>query len=327
MEGELWLPSSEPGEGPDQAPESRVGQPTGLEYPSARRRRIWLPVLASVVVVIGVAVGAVVISGGQSTPGAGIAPAVFVVSATQTTLTQRTADLVFGGSVSTAGHTIPITGTGQARLSEPQQYAATLAFSARGNTFQEKEVFADGHFYLSVTSGGQDISALIPGKHWVEIPIPVGAGSSLGTGTSDPLAQLQLLVAKGNTVASLGTKTIEGVTASGYAVTISRQKQLDAEQSYLSSSGLDAATQQQLAQAAQSFSTPTVDVWFDSSNLLRRMGFVINQTQNGRKIAGDIEMDFVNYGAPVSISVPSPGDVAPFSQFLAAGKGASGSGG
>jgi len=328
MESEFGLPNGDPGGGSAPTPGGAT-QPVGSreDLRPSRRRRARLGLSVAIVVVIGIAVAVVAIPGGPSIPGAGIAPADFVVSATQTTLTQSTADLVFGGSVSTSGHSIPITGSGAAILSSPQQFAATFSFSLPGSTFQEKEVLTDGHLYMGIDSDGHDVSDLIPGKHWVEIPIPVGTSSSLGTGTSDPLAQLRMLVAKGNTVTRLGTKTIDGVTASGYAVTITRQNLLHAEQQYLSSSNFDPATQQQLSQAAQSLPPPSIDVWFDSSKLLRRMGFVINQTQDGHSIASDVQMDFVNYGAPVSITTPSPGDVVSLNQFLAAAKAVSGSGG
>jgi hypothetical protein len=275
------------------------------------------------VILIGIAVGALVLSDRSSR----VSSADFVVSAAQATLAQRTADVVVSGSVSAAGRTVPIAGTGQARLSDPQAFATTIAFSGAGGSFQEKEVLADGRMYLGIVSGGQDVSALVPGKHWVAIPTPVGNGGSLGTGTSDPLAQLQMLVAKGNTVVSIGTKEIRGVTASGYAVTLSRQNQLNAEQRYLASSGLDAATRQQLSQAAEKLAAPTLDVWFDSSKLLRRIGFAINQTQNGKTVSTDLEMDLVDYGAPVTINPPPPGDVVSLNQFLAAAKAASTGGG
>jgi hypothetical protein len=276
-------------------------------------------VLVSVLAFLGIAIGALALrdrsTGGNSSD--------FVVSAAAATLTQRTADVLITGTVTAAGRTVPMTGTGQARLSSPQAFATTIAVSAGGGSFEEKEVLADGQLYFSIGSAGQDVSAVVPGKHWVAIPIPMGTGGSLGTGTSDPLAQLQMLGAKGNRVASLGTKEIRGAAASGYAVTLSRQNQLNAEQQYLASSGLDAATQHQMSQAAKRLAPPTIDVWFDSSKLLRRMGFVISQTQNGKTVSTDLNMDFVNYGAPVAITPPSPGDVVPLSQFLAAAKAAS----
>ncbi|HEX5266969.1 MAG TPA: hypothetical protein VFW24_09365 [Acidimicrobiales bacterium] len=298
-----------------------------LENPADRRRRAWPLAIGVVIVVVGVGIGLIVASGGSTNPGAGIAPAAFVLSASQTTLTERTADLVLAGTVSTAGKGIPLNGTGEAALSNPQQFAATVDFTGPGGTIEQKEVVADGRFFMGIESHGQDISALVPGKHWVEIPIPVGTGSSLGTGTSDPLAQLHLLAAKGNTVTTLGTKSIRGTTASGYAVTISRQNLLDAEQKYLSSSGIDPGTQQQIAQAAQSLQPLTMDVWFDASKLLRRMSFSLDTTQNGRDVAVNLDMDFVNYGAHVSISTPSADDVVSLNQFEAAVKAHSESGG
>lgn len=289
-----------------------------------RPRRAWLPALAGALVLAGAVVGVVIGGGSPAIPGAGIAPAIFVMSATHTTLSQRTADLIFRGRVSVAGHSTAITGSGQAIFSNPQQLGATVDVAVPGGGLTEREILADNHFYLALSSAGQDISSLVPGKHWVEIPIPINSADSVGTGTSDPLAQLQLLASQGNTVKALGTKSIDGVTASGYSVTLSRSTIINAELRYLATSNLTPAEQQQIGQAAQNSPTPTIDVWFDSSKLLRRIGFVTNQTQNGTNIAVNVEVDFVNYGTPVSISAPSPSDVASYSQFLAAAQAASG---
>jgi hypothetical protein len=308
-------------------PNNTFGPSPGI--PPARPGRTWLPVVLALVIAVSASIGAVIALGGSSTPETGVALADFVASAAQTTLTQRTADLVFGGTVTADGQSLPISGSGEALLSYPQRFAATVQFTSpsRGTTLEEKELVADNHFYMDIESGGQDISEFVPGKHWVEIPVPVGTGSnSLGTGTSDPLAQLKLLAAKGNKVTSLGTKPIRGVTASGFAVTISRPNLLKAERQFLSSSGLNAATWQQLAQAAQNLPTPTIDVWFDSSKLLLQLGFATKATENGTNVAVNLVMDFVNYGARVSISVPSPSDVASYSQFVAAADAASGNG-
>lgn len=335
MEENLGDERGNPGEAPDPALDADVEQTwrsferaaPPFEFIPPRRRRRLLPVSIGIAVVAAAAVGAVVATGGSSKSGSGLAPADFVLTATQTTLGQRTADLIFAGTVTASGHAVPISGTGQAVLSDPQQYAAKISISAPdGTALQEKEIASSGDFYLGISSGAQDVSSLVPGKHWVQIPLPIGGNSSLGTGTSDPLTQLEMAAAKGNTVTSVGTETIRGITTSGYAVTISRANLLKSEQSYLSSSGLDPATKQQISQAVQSFPTPTIYVWFDSSKLLRRMGFTTNQTQNGKNLAVNLEMDYVNYGAPVSISTPSSSDVVPLSQFLAAAKAATGNG-
>jgi hypothetical protein len=298
---------------------------------SVQRRRRHNPiravgVLGAAIVIVGGAVALVVSLSGSGSPWDGVVPADFVVSATQTTLGQRTADLVFTGTVSAAGQSIPITGSGAADLSNPQQFSATIDIAMSGNKTEEREVVANNQFYMAISSDGQDISNLIPGKHWVTIPLPVSTGNSVGTGTSDPLAQMKMLATKGNIVTALGTKTIDGVTASGYSVTISRQNLLNAVQQYLPSSGLDAAAQQQIAQEAQNLPPPTIKVWFDASKLLRRMSFTISQTQSGKTVNVNLAMDFVNYGTPVSIHVPPPGDVATYNQFVSAAQALTGSG-
>jgi hypothetical protein len=292
-----------------------VVPPIPVAKPHSRRRVV--TVLAPLILVVGLIVAAVVVFGGSSPRDAGAAAA-FVQSASQTTLAQSTADIAISGNVSVAGDDVPITGSGAAVLTDAQQFAATVSFTASGVSFQEKEVLTDGHFYMGIESGGQDISSVLPGKHWVEIPVPVGVGVSSGTGTSDPIAQLQLLTANGNQVAALGTKVINGETDTGYAVTITRQNVLNGIQKFNASSGLDAAVQRQLSQAAQDTPIPTIDVWFDSSKLLRRMTVAINQVASGQAESVNLNMDFESYGTPVSIAAPSADDVATYSQFLAA---------
>ena len=334
MEENLGNEDGTPGEAPDPAPdaESQLAwrsfdqNAPPLEHTHHRRRRRLLPVSVAIAVVAAAAVGVVVATGGSSKSGAGLAPGDFVLTATQTTLGQRTADLIFGGTVTDSGHAVPVSGSGEAVLSDPQQFAATILFAAPDGALQEKEILNGSDFYMGTSSGGQDVSSLVPGKHWVQIPVPIGGSGSLGTGTNDPLAQLKMLGAKGNAVTSVGTEVIRGITVTGYAVTISRANLLNAEQSYLASSGFDATTKQQIEQAAPSLPIPTMYVWFDSSKLLRRMGFTANKTENGTDVSVNLEMDFVNYGAPVSISPPSPSDVVQFSQFLAALNAATGSG-
>ncbi|MGH9018538.1 MAG: hypothetical protein ACRDY1_12380, partial [Acidimicrobiales bacterium] len=85
----------------------------------------------------------------------------------------------------------------------------------------------------------------------------------MGTGTNDPLAEMKLLAAHGNSITALGTKTIDGVLTSGYSVALSRQNYLKSEQKAVTEMGLTRAQQQELLQVAQSFPVPTISVWFD----------------------------------------------------------------
>jgi hypothetical protein len=327
VEGEFGRPGDGTEDDAVRLSDDHVEPAGSLDSGVAQRRRHWIPVSVAIIGIIGASLAVMVASGGQSTLGGSIAAADFVTAATQTTFAEHTADLIFAGSVSVSGRKIPIVGTGEANLASPQQYSATVQFSTSGNSFVEEEVLVGGHFYMGIESNGQDISSLIRGKHWVEIPTPVGADSSVGTATNDPLAQMQMLAAKGNIVTRLGEKSIEGVVTTGYAVTISRQNEQNAERRTISSGHLDAAAQRHLSEVAKSFPTPTIDVWFDSSKLLRRMSIRLDSTQNGKRVDVNMDMDYVNYGAPVAISSPLSSDVVPYNRFLAAADSASGIGG
>ncbi len=61
--------------------------------------------------------------GPDNGPGAGMAPAAFVTSATHATLARRTADMEFSGSIQVSGVTVPLQGTGEVNLygSHPQR--------------------------------------------------------------------------------------------------------------------------------------------------------------------------------------------------------------
>jgi hypothetical protein len=273
-----------------------------------------------VVVVLIAAVAFVAIGTGTRSPGvpgAGLTPAAFLTSATQTTLSHHTADVVFSGSVSAAGTTIPVHGSGQADLTA-DSFNADVNLDHGGKTLVEQELVVNGHFYMDITEDGQDVASVVPGKHWVEIPLPpAGTSGSLGTGTVDPVTQLQQLAKAGNVIRPLGTSAIQGVTVSGYAITPSRQtieREMNAE---IASGQLSPAARQQLRQSTKDISGFTMEVWFDGSGLMRRM--TVDQKSVGPpSTTGHVVMTFENYGTPVTISAPSPGQVISYSDLLAA---------
>lgn len=318
--------SSEPGapigehhEGPEK------GVPFGTAYdlatPSAQHRaksRRAVAVLAAVVIVVAVVVSVALGTRGPAVPGAGIAPAVFVMSATQTTLEHRTADLIISGSVSASGKTVPLEGSGEADLTAGD-FVANITASSAGTSLVERELIVDGHFYLGMTENGTNISTILSGKHWIDMPVPIAdTTGSLGTGTVDPLNQLQLLSKHGNAVRPLGTSVVAGVTVSGYAITPSRRTIDQGIQSEISSGSLSPAEQEQLRQSARSFTAFTMDVWFDSSGLMQRMKVNIGTTT----ASGSVIMTFKNYDTPVSVSPPAPSDVISYSAFMTAAQSA-----
>ena len=247
-----------------------------------------------------------------------MAPAAFVISATQTTLQHRTADLVFSGSITASGRTVPLEGTGEADLTAGD-FVANVTANGPGEALVERELIVDGHFYMGMTVDGTNISTITSGRQWIDMPIPVAdTTGSLGTGTVDPLNQLQLLTKHGNTVRPLGTSVIGGATVSGYAITPGRRA-LDQEiRTQKFTENLSAAEREQLREVAHSFSAFMMDVWFDSSGLMRRMKVNIGTTT----ASGSVVMTFENYGTPVNVSPPAADDVISYSAFLAAAQSA-----
>jgi hypothetical protein len=283
--------------------------------PQRRSRRV--VVVGSVVLVLALAtiLGVTLSIGGPAVPGAGMTPTAFVLSATHTTLAHRTADLVITGSVTKSGTSVAIRGTGQADLAAGAM-TANLTADGPGESLIERELVTDGHFYMGMTINGTSVSTITGGKHWIELPLPInGSTSSLGSGTVDPFNQLQLLAKRGNTIRPLGTSVIGGVAVVGFAITPSRQTMDQDIQNEIASEHLSAAAQKQLEQGSHLFSSFTMDVWFDASGLLRRMGADIDTTSTS---TGKFIMTFDNYGTPVNISPPVPGDVISYSAFATA---------
>ncbi len=281
----------------------------------ARRRRKRLLIASGIsVVIVAAAVGGVFASHGSSAPGSGMAPADFVVSSTQTTLAQRTADVTFSGSVSAQGQNIPISGTGQVDF-DTNDFSATLSENAESHTFAIQELISSGQFYMGMSIDGHDMSEMTGGAHWVGISLPDQSSSSgLGAANVDPIAQLKALEQKGATVTSLGTEVIDGTTVSGYSVTPSRQEVENEIQQEVQQNQISGVTAQQMLQAPNLIGTFTSQVWIDGSGFIRQEN--VNISGGSAGIDAKVTVTYQNYGTPVSISTPAPSDVIPFSQFL-----------
>jgi len=281
---------------------------------SKRRTKRVLIASGVAVVLIAAGVGGVIASSRSGAPGSGVAPADFVVSSTQTTLAQRTADVTFGGSVSADGHDIPINGTGQVDF-DTNTFSATMSENVASTSIAIRELIASGQFYMGMTIDGHDMSQITGGADWVSISLPDQASSSsLGAANVDPISQLKALERKGATVTSLGTKTIDGTTVSGYSVTPSQQEIQNTIQQEIQQNQMSATQGQQLLQGANLMGTFTSDVWIDGSGLVRQEDVNVGGGTAG--INAKVTMSFENYGTTVSIATPAPSDVIPYTQFL-----------
>ena len=278
-----------------------------------RTRRVFIASGAALAI-IAAGVGGVVASRHSGAPGSGMAPADFVVSSTQSTLAQRTADVTFAGSVSAAGQDIPINGTGQVDF-DTNTFSATMSENVASTSIAIRELIASGQFYMGMTIDGHDMSQITGGAHWVGISLPDQASSSsLGATNVDPIDQLKALEQKGATVTSLGTKTIDGTTVSGYSVTPSHQEIENTIQQEIQQNQMSATEAQQLLQGANLIGTFTSDVWIDGSGLVQQEDMNVGGGSAG--INAKVTMNFLNYGTTVSIATPAPSDVIPYTQFV-----------
>jgi hypothetical protein len=254
------------------------------------------------------------LGGGSETPGAGIAPAVFVVSSATSTLHQHSAELTISGSVSGNGQTVPINGTGYVDFDHDAFSAEMTMNSPEAGPLGEDEVSIGGHIYLSVGADGVSISQLTGGPHWIDVPVPEQDSSQLGTGNVDPLVQMQFLEQQGATISPLGTSTMEGQTVSGYSVTPSQAEEQQAIQQEERSGEIPPSAVPMVNQELQAIGTPTMDVYFDSSKLLRKLSVTFGGVSS--PVSASVQMTFDNYGTSVDIGPPVSSDVISYSQFL-----------
>jgi len=307
------LPLAPLGYGPSRPEHGPSVPPAPLPKHSRRTVVVGAVVLVALLAAI---LGVAATGGGPSVPGAGMTPTAFVMSATQTTLAHRTAQIVITGTVSTSGETVTLRGTGETDLTAGTT-TANLTANGAGTSIVEHELAVGGHLYMGLTVDGTDIADIAGGRHWIELPVSMGgsAAASLGSGAVNPITQLQLLTKRGNTVRPLGTSVIGGVTTSGYAIVPSRHTIDQAIETEIVTGHLSAAEAQQVRQEASSFSSFTIDVWFDASGLMRRMAVDFGTTST---TSADVTMTFENYGTPVIVAPPAPGDVMSFSAFMSA---------
>ncbi len=283
------------------------------QAPSAHGRlRVAVVSLALVLIAGGVIGGIVSATSGPPPPGAGIAPANFVVSSTQTTLGQHTADVDISGTVNADGKSIPMQGTGMADF-DTNSFEADISLANGSSSVVENELVVDNQFYVGLTIDGSGVSTVTGGAQWVNVPLPDQDSSSLGAGNVDPLDQLKLLEQKGATVAPLGTSSVGGTTVSGYAVTLSEAEVQQGEQQEIQAMKLSPSEAQQALNAAQAIGPPKLNVYFDGSGLLRRE--TVSVGGGSSSVTSTVQLTFSNFGTPVTIQPPASNDVIGFAQF------------
>ncbi|HET7523938.1 MAG TPA: hypothetical protein VFJ79_07335 [Acidimicrobiales bacterium] len=239
-----------------------------------------------------------------------VTPAAFVAESAHATLAQRTADVVLDGSVSAAGMSVPLKGTGQVDFGT-NAMSMDATETVHGHAIHLQVVQTSGKGFMNISADGHSLSDLT-GKPWIELPVSSSPMSLIG---SDPAAQLRILEQQGATITPLGHKTIEGISTTGYSIVPSKETVQKSIQDEISQMGLTPQQVSQIQDALQQVQAPTFTVWFDSSHLMRQMSVLLSL---GGAVAasGSVEMNFVHYGTPVHITAPPASDAVSFQQFL-----------
>jgi hypothetical protein len=325
---------------PDPAPDPGPGDLKAFG-PSRPRGRVYAAVgLAAVVAVLaGVAIaggfssrpapgtfGAISGSGSGSTnalSGGGSAsldPAAvsLVTTAAQRTLARKTADVSLSGVLGGADRVLQLRGSGQVDFAGDTM-TANVGASYPGATVAEDELVTSQYVYLQFAVNGKNPLSATSGRHWMEIPIVESGADQTHNVTADSLAwSLNVLEQQPASVTALGSKTINGLNCTGYAVTPTRQALLATVEREWAQLGLSHADTTSALQLLQKASPPPITTWIDPKHQLLCELSIDMQFSDGaasgppRASLVQMIVDFTHYGVPVSISQPAKSDVILF---------------
>jgi hypothetical protein len=293
--------------------------PPNTYVPRPRRRR-HLRLIVAVTAIAAALIVNFVVSKGSRSPSSSpdqtqtlASPAAFVTHSAEQTLAGHTSDLTVSGAISLAGKSVTVNGTGEMNF-DTNAMALDLRMASSSLSFEEKEVLVGGNFYYGISVNGSSFAKLTGGRDWIQTPVQQSEDANLAG--SDPLSSLSVLEQQGSTVRPLGSKTIDGVTCTGYAVTPSLQAMITATREEDAKLGASSAVTGQDLQQVRNTPPPTITIWSDAHALIHEISISLPINVQGSTGSGALVMDFSHIGAPVSITAPPPSDTISYSSFL-----------
>jgi hypothetical protein len=263
-----------------------------LPEPSAPRsagRR--LPLLVAVIVVLIAAVGGLMVVRSSSAAPANAATVVRATAAHAQAAGSSSVDITM--TIRTAGRTVTANGTG---AFDYRRRAGMLDLQVP-NFGDMQEVLTPKAIYVRMPDGLSN--ALAPGgKPWFELRFSALKAQGIDVNklmsaspTGDPSSMLRTL-ANAVGIRRVGGATVDGVHATHYAAATSMLDLLRAEG--LPETSLQGSTQ---------FGASVIhfDVWVDKTGLARRLQMQMSMGSLGSMNA---QMDFANFGEPVTVVVP-----------------------
>jgi hypothetical protein len=275
-----------------------------------RRRRKLLRASSLLLAFVLLAGGSFLIFGRHSTADAA------VVAAVNSSVANRTANVVVTGSGGSPTATFTLMGTGAIDFGH-NAMQLNVTYATGAEQLKEQAIYLNGVAYVNP---GNALGHLLPGKSWVSLDLGQQAlgspSSSLDSGTgslgNDPAGVLHALGQDGNTATDIGSSTIDNMTVEGYEVHVdSATIEKDIAQETLPA---------WLREELQHVSNPSVDykVYIDGSGLLTRLTTDTTETVSGQTVTDDMTLDFLDYGVPVNVTAPPADQVAPFQSLLQA---------
>jgi hypothetical protein len=177
--------------------------------------------------------------------------------------------------------------------------------------------FGDGRavLYMSLPF----LTRYLPGgKPWIKMDLnAIGqkAGIDLSQFTqfaNDPSRMVDWLRTAGGDVTTIGTEEVGGVQTTHYRATVDLDKYVDlvpADQRDAMRKAID-----QLKKETH-LSTFPIHVWVDNDGLVRQVRTVLTETIQGETLNVVTSEEFHDFGAPVSISLPTAGQVTDISSL------------
>jgi hypothetical protein len=173
----------------------------------------------------------------------------------------------------------------------------------------------DGVGYIKMP---EVLGAAPGGDKWLKTPDLSANGIVPGAGQSDPTQFLAYLETVSSNVTKVGSETIRGVETTHYHASLDLGKAVDKAK-------VPASLRDDLRKLLQTKSGSAIpaDVWVDADGLARRIQmtidvgttFSIADVPTGPAPKITVSMDLYDFGVPVHVEAPPPGDVQDFPNF------------
>jgi hypothetical protein len=227
-----------------------------------------------------------------------------VANAADATAQAGSAEVGIAGTVSAAGQTIPISGSGTIDMrSNSGRLSLSTTVPGTGAVTIE-EIMSGTTFYIKMPQGA---GSLPGGKKWMKIDLQafgktkgIDFGKALQAGNNNPADLLRFLKAVGNSHV-VGPEDIHGAPTTHYAASIDLAKAADRIGDKQTADALKALY------ASSGATTMPIDVWIDRVGRVRREHFSFSMSAGASPGSMDMTLEFIRFGVPVD-STPPPGD-------------------